>query len=104
MKMEIRQTYYRDVSAFWAVLSFLGAVALSFCTSLIFVPVVYFALAPFFYAIYLIARQQRVSRGWLLLVNIVVAAAGIGQLFFLDGAGELLTSKWLFYWLLEFPW
>ena len=96
MKMEIRQTYYRDVSAFLAVLSFLGAVALSFCTSLIFVPVVYFALAPFFYAIYLIARQQRVSRGWLLLVNIVVAAAGIGQLFFLDGAGELLFLVVLF--------
>lgn len=90
MKTKPRQTLYRNVSAFFAVVFLIEAIILSIATQLLAAPIVCFALTLFFYGMFLLAQRKALSRPWLLAINIILPIGGLLQLFTLGEAGALL--------------
>lgn len=90
MKTKPRQTLYRNVSAFFAIVFLIEATILSIATQLLAAPIICFALMLFFYGMFLLAQRKALSLPWLLVINIVLPIGGLLQLFTLNEAGALL--------------
>lgn len=89
MKTKPGQTLYKNVSSFFAIVFLIEAIVLSITTQLLAAPIVCFALALFFYEMFLLARRRALTRRWLLTINVVLAVGGLLQLFTLSEAGAL---------------